>query len=161
MKTIAIIIALATSAFAEEYRTWTQESSKKTIEAKLLDKDDSRARIVAKDGKSYWLVVSTLSLVDQAYVKDWQRKPMGFKPLVVREIGKPEKGKATLSVAAQSWDKAATLEVFNSKTSSIPIHTEKLEPYSKTDWSGDVLNDYRVVLKDTDGNAIGEASAMK
>lgn len=161
MKTISIIIALATSSIAEEYRTWTQESSKKTIEAKLLDKDDSRARIVAKDGKSYWLVVSTLSLADQTYVTNWQRKPMGFKPLVVREIGKPEKGKATISVAAQSWDKSCTVEVFNSKTSSLPIFTEKLEAYSKTEWSGDVLNDYRVVLKDSDGNVIGEGVAMK
>lgn len=66
-------MTMATSLRGEEYRTWTESSTGRTLVAKIMEKaaDNSRARLILKKGGSKWLNTSILSKEDQEYVKSW------------------------------------------------------------------------------------------
>ena len=70
---LLILMIMVTSLRGEEYRTWTESSTGRTLVAKIMEKaaDNSRARLILKKGGSKWLNTSILSKEDQEYVKSW------------------------------------------------------------------------------------------
>lgn len=159
MKTILIIFALITSAMCDEFRTWTQLGSGKTIQAKIIDKEPTKARLSMKDGKSHWLEIANFIDADREYITTWKKKPLGFDPLSVSVIGKPQVGVKLISVTAKTWDKPAKLCVFYEKGSSFKKCDVEIEPFGSHSWQGDVSNGYVVILFDLDGNIISQQTA--
>jgi hypothetical protein len=164
MKTILLSLALICSTFAaDEYRNWTQSSTSKKIEAKMLDKspDGVKVQLCTRDGKAYWMPISSLVEDDQKLIIAWQKKPLGFDALTVRVVGKPETGKKTISCVAKTWEKPATLTVYFSKSSERTATVQEVQPYGTVTWSGKVNNEYRVTLVDSDGTMISDQTAMR
>ena len=73
MKALILTALLAITAQASQFRTWTQAATGKSIVAKMTDKarDHSKAQVVTKRGKVYWLKSSTLAQKDQEYILRW------------------------------------------------------------------------------------------
>jgi len=112
MKTFltTLLIGLITSSntFAEDFRTWTQDRTKRTIVAKITDKkmDDSAARLRTRAGRYVWLQSSDLIPADQDYIKKWV-KPIDR--LTVRVVGS-SRGRKKLEVVAQAGPKTMKVQ---------------------------------------------------
>ena len=114
----ALILGLltVTGSVAEEFRTWTQDGTKRTIVAKISDKklDDSAARVRTKTGQYVWLQTRDLIAADQDYIKKWV-KPVDR--LTVRVTGSG-KGLKKIEVVAQAGPK--TMRVKGKRPSPKP-----------------------------------------
>jgi len=164
MKSLISLLALISCAFAaDEYRMWTQAATGRKIEAKLLDKspDDVKVQLCTRDGKAYWMPISSLVEDDLKIIQAWKKKPLAFHPLQVRIVGKPGDGKKTIETVVKCWEKGATLTVYFSDRASKIVKTLDVEPYGTDSWTGDVSNNYKVTLIDTDGVVVSEQTALK
>ena len=164
MKTLLLFLALVSSSFADgDYRLWTQAKTGKKIEAKLLDKspDEVKVQLCTRDGKAYWMAISSLVEDDWKIIQDWKKKPLGFDALTVRVIGKPRGGEKTISCVAKTWEKQAILTVYYNRKAGRVESKQTVEPYGTISWAGDVADDYRVTLVDSDGAVISDQTAMK
>ena len=99
---------LTTNTFAEKFRTWTQDETKRTIVARITDKklDNSSAQVRTKAGRYIWLRSSDLIAKDQDYIKKWA-KP--FDRLTGRVKGS-RKGRKKIEVVAQAGPKPMKVE---------------------------------------------------
>jgi len=101
----AIVAAMLTltSSLADDFRTWTQNETKRTIVAKINDKklDDSAVQVRLKTGRYVWLQTVDLVADDQTYIKKWV-KPIDR--LTVRVTGSG-KGMKKIEVVAQAGPK--------------------------------------------------------
>lgn len=75
MKFLPLVFLVLVSSFlhAGDFRTWTEASTKKTIEGTITDKksDSSAAKIVTKEDRTVWLDASKLTSGDQDFIKKW------------------------------------------------------------------------------------------
>lgn len=115
MKTILILIAALTILPASaQYRTWTQESTGRTIRAKMTDKaeDHSKAKVVTINGKVFWLKSADLSQADQKFILEWSPKIDHLQARVVKS-GKDddEKSFKVIRVIVQSQARELVLTV--------------------------------------------------
>lgn len=91
MKLILLAFAFLFTSFAvkaEDFRTWTLEATKKTIEAKIIEKDDaaSTVTVMMKNLNTVKLDVSKLIEDDQKFVKDWVKPIDPRNQLTVRVV---------------------------------------------------------------------------
>lgn len=164
MKTLMIFLVTVSLGFSEEeYRMWTQAATGKKIEAKLLDKspDDVKVQLCTRDGKAYWMPISSLVEDDLKIIQAWKKKPLAFHPLEVKVVGKPGEGRKTIETVVKCWEKGATLTVYYSDHASKITKTLDVESYGTASWTGDVSNNYKVTLIDTDGVVVSEQTALK
>jgi hypothetical protein len=160
MKTIAILLILALPAFSDQFRTWTQLGTSKTIDAKIIDKDEKRVRLATKDSKTPWVNLLSLIADDRDYVEAWKKKPLGWQALKVGMTGNPSGGK-TITVEANAWSQAVTVRVYQSLKNKSVKFTQDIQPYSCFKWTGLVGDDYRVCLVDTDGILITDQTSRR
>ncbi|RKX35360.1 MAG: hypothetical protein DRP64_19385, partial [Verrucomicrobia bacterium] len=69
-----VVFAWAGSSFSAEYRAFKNQVGK-TIHARILqyDFEGERVQLELKNRKKAWVELSTLSVTDQEYIKQWQR----------------------------------------------------------------------------------------
>ena len=80
--------------FAEEYRTWVDQTGKFRVEAKLHSADDTKVVLRTKDGRELAVPVSKLSDADQEFVKEASANPFaGGTPIAMPEKPKKEQEK--------------------------------------------------------------------
>lgn len=91
------------SAFADDFREWTDADSKRTIHARLIDrKTDKDGRVqlcllLKESSKTVWLPLTRLSSPDAAYAEQWVR---------VEDRLTVEADKGTMRAASGNrWDK--------------------------------------------------------
>lgn len=83
---LCITLILIQPSFAEDFRTWTDVSSGRTLSAKIIKKKikGDAAYVEIKGGKRVWLQAKELSKEDQKFINDWV-KPVDH--LSVRVVG--------------------------------------------------------------------------
>ena len=165
MKTLltAIVIALVSqTANADEFRTWTEEATKRKIEAKIVEKDEKAGTVslVLKSLNSVKLDVSKLSEDDQKYVKGWSKSIRPEDQLTVRVVAS---GQSRGGKRVEVDVKASKTDVVVSGGCDAGCH--RLRKAVKAGERGlfqiEVHDKYTFTLNGADGNFIDQETALK
>ena len=159
-----ISATFSTFASADDFRTWTQQATGKTISAKIIDKkpDDSAAHLNLKNGKCVWVKTESLGWEDKEFIEAWKKMPLGFHFLTVTLSGtKVQKGGyKMINVVARSHDEPLICKVYASVSDESPEEFE-VASGSTSKLTFEVRHNYRVTLEDEDGELIDEETSRK
>lgn len=72
---LAAILLLQGHLFAEEIRTWTDQTGRFKIEAKFVDQNEGKIKLQRSDGRIFEIDLLKLSKADQNYVKELEKSP--------------------------------------------------------------------------------------
>ena len=158
----AIVMALVSQTVnADEFRTWTEEATKRKIEAKILEKDDKAGTVslLLKNLKSVKFDVSKLTEEDQKYVKDWSKLITPEDQLTVRVVASGISRGKRVEVDV----KASKSDVVVSGGCDAGCH--RLKKNVKVGERGlfqiEVHDKYTFTLNGADGNLIDQETALK
>ena len=109
MKNALLLLITAVTCHASEFRTWTQQETGRTIEAKITEKsaDHKKAKVVTRKGKVFWLKAPDLSKADQNYIIDW------FPPVdhLTCRVVKTKNGTKTVRATVTATKDPVTLRI--------------------------------------------------
>lgn len=153
---LALVMAFPfESAHADKYRTWTEEATKRTIEAKIVDKDDEAGTVSVflKNMKRVKLDVAKLTEEDQRYVESWSKSILPENQLTVRIVA-----------SGRSRGKRVEVDVVAGK-SDVTVSGHRLNATVKAGerelFQVEVPNKYTFTLHDADGNLVDQETALK
>jgi hypothetical protein len=139
----------------DQFRTWTEEATKRTIEAKILERDDKKNTVTLqlKSMKNVVLDTSKLTEKDQEFVKDWKKYVEPKNQLTVRIVksGISRGKRVEVDVQAGKFDVVVS---GHSLSSTIKAGERKL-------FQVEVPDKYTFTLNDTDGNLVDQESALR
>jgi hypothetical protein len=152
---ILAIILVYQTANADEFRTWTEESTKRKIEAKIEEKDDKAGTVLLllKSMKSVKIDVSKLVEEDRKYVKEWEKPISPQDQLTVRIV----KSGISRGKRVEVDVKAGKVDVVVSG----PGLRENVEAGKRELFQLDVPDRYTFTLTDSNGAQIDQETALK
>ena len=159
MKTLALILSLATLAHAE-MREWTDAATSRTLTAKLIEKnkDGDTVKVSSDKAKTLTLTIAKLSKEDQDYIAGWKPFPLGFDYLKCTFAGSPRKGRKLVSVRVMTHDKPCVVTFWEYPEDTRPSKRE-IPAYSDETWNQEGNNNYKVQVTDEDGNVLDTETA--
>lgn len=160
MKTVSFLLALSMSLPADELRTWTHLETGKTIQAKIIGKDDAKVQIETREGKAYWLELAKLIGADREHVAGWE-KPSEEKPPIAIEVLEKHETFQKIKVTATTGDAPCVLAVKNLEMEGGYACHKDVEPNSTRIWTGTVRNTYVVQLIDEEETVIASKSYLQ
>lgn len=159
MKWLLALVLLVISSLTvnAEFRTWTQASTKKTIQAKLVEKDETgdTVTLMLTNLKTVNLAVSNLIDEDQKFIKEWTKPIDPKNQLTVRLIqsGKYDSYTKKLEVDVVAGNLDVTVSggchggcnslnntVAAGKTETFTITTHDAYSFTLTDSLGNLLD---------------------
>jgi hypothetical protein len=97
-------------------RTFTNTAGK-TVQAEVVNVDNDTVYLKRVDGKSFQLVIDTLSTADQDYVRDWAVQQALHSGSPIFEISaSPERGTTTTSGYYVGWSEGYKVKLSNQST---------------------------------------------
>jgi len=159
MKTVSFLLALSMSLPADELRTWTHLETGKTIQAKIIGKDDAKVQVETREGKAYWLELAKLIGADREHVAGWE-KPSEEKPPIEVTTVAMNKHKRTITLIARTKETPAMLRVKNLHAND-SAHSQRMDPNTEVTWTGPVAHEYVVQLIDEEETVIASKSYLQ
>lgn len=150
-----VIILVSQSVKADEFRTWTEEATKRKIEAKIIEKDEKTGTITLalKSLKHVKLDVSKLIEEDQKYIREWSKLIVPEDQLTVRVV----KSGISRGKRVEVDVKAGKLDVLVSGHTLVA----KVKAGERKIFQIEVPDNYTFKLTDASGNLIDQESALK
>lgn len=168
-KTAIILMAMALACpitKAEEFRTWTEEATKRKVEAKILEKDDKlgNVTVMLKNLKSLKLEVSKLVKEDQKYIKEWQMAVNPQDQLTIRVVksGSSRGKRVEVDVTASKSDVVVSGGCNGGGGCSAHSPLKKtVKAGQRGSFQIEVCDKYTFTAKDAEGNLIDQETDLK
>lgn len=150
-----VLVSQIAKSESEELRTWTEESTKRKIEARMVKKDDNKGTVtlMLKSTKRVNLDTSKLIEKDQEYIKGWSKSISPRDQLTVRIVKSGRSRGKRVEVEVQAGKLDVTLSGHN-LSHTVKAGERKL-------FQVEVPDKYTFTLNDTDGNLIDQETALK
>jgi len=146
----------------DQFRTWTEEATKRTIEAKILRRDDkdNTVTILLKSMKTVTLDISKLIEEDQEYAKGWSKAIAPRDQLTVRVVAS---GQSRGGKRVEVDVKASKSDVVVSGGCDAGCHSLKktVKAGERGLFQIEVHDKYTFTVNDQNGKFIDQETALK
>ena len=132
------LLLFSSGARSEPIRIWTEQETKRKLEARITDKNLSgrRIKVISKSGETHWLELGNLIQKDQEYARNWV-KPINH--LTVSVVGSRRATAKEKRKGIKGWKKLKIVVVAGAAPIKIQASRLKKNPIEKKLKAGETI----------------------